>query len=150
VVYDLKRGEKSPLDQSDVDQVAALARERGWSNEQAQEALTQRESAVEAHTAKQMEQFQATTKEWANQCQADPEIGGEHWAGTLQNVNLVMSKFAPAGSKFATELEKSGLGNHPEFVRFVSSIGAAMREDKSAPTGGGSPAVKDAAKVLYS
>jgi hypothetical protein len=108
------------------------------SNEQAQEVLNQRHEAAAGVTQRQTEMFAAKRTEWETSTWADPELGGSNKDATLANVKLVMDKFAPEGSAFRKELAVTGYGNHPEFVRFVNSIGKAMREDK--PINGGAGA----------
>jgi hypothetical protein len=147
--YELKLGENTPLDQSDVDKVAAYARERGLSNEQAQAILDQRHEAATGVTQRQQDMLAAARTKWANDTKGDPEIGGTNFDGTLANVKLVMDKFAPEGSGFRSLLDASGYGNHPEFVRFVNAIGKAMREDKPVTQGAGTGGQRTHADVLY-
>jgi hypothetical protein len=148
--YELKLADGSPLDPSDVDKVAAYARERGLSNEQAQAILDQRHEAATGITERQLEAFAAKRTEWETQTWADPELGGTNKDATLANVQLVMDKFAPgADHELRKELAATGYGNHPAFVRFVNAIGKAMREDK--PVGGNGPGAgqRSAADILY-
>lgn len=148
--YELKLVDGSPLDPSDVDKVAAFARERGLSNEQAQAILDQRHEAAAGITQRQTEQHAARVSEWETQTWADPALGGANKDATLANVQLVMDRFCPgADHAFRKELAATGYGNHPEFVRFVNAIGKAMREDK--PVGGNGPGAgqRSAADILY-
>lgn len=147
--YSLKLAEGSPLDPSDVDKVAAYARERGLSNEQAQTILDQRHEAAAGVTQRQAEMFAAKRTEWETSTWADPELGGTNKDATLANVKLVMDRFAPEGSGLRKELDVTGYGNHPEFVRFVNAIGKAMREDKPFNASAGSTGQRSAADVLY-
>lgn len=148
--YTLKLADGSPLDPSDVDKVAAYARERGLSNEQAQAILDQRHEAAAGITQRQADAFAAKRTEWETQTWGDPELGGTNKDATLANVKLVMDKFAPGDDNpLRKELAVTGYGNHPAFVRFVNAIGKAMREDTPAGGGGGSSGVVDAATKLY-
>lgn len=149
VKYEIKLPDGSPLDPKDIDKVAAYARERGLSNEQAQAILDQRHEAAAGVTQRQTEQFETIKAGWADKTWADPDLGGTNKDATIANVKLVMDKFAPEGSAFRKELEVTGYGNHPEFVRFVNAIGKAMREDKPSPAGGGNNGQRTAADVLY-
>lgn len=148
--YQLALADGSPLDPSDVDKVAAYARERGLSNEQAQAILDQRHEAASGLAERQVELFAQKRTEWETATWADPALGGANKDATLANVQLVMDRFAPgADNELRKELAATGYGNHPAFVRFVNAIGKAMREDS--PVGGSGPGAgqKSAAEILY-
>lgn len=149
--YDLKVPDGSPLDPSEVDKIAAFARSRGLSNEQAQVLLEQRHEGASELSRRQAETLTKYRNEWEQQVRNDPELGGEKFDATLKQTKLVMDRFAPEGSKMREILNETGYGNHPEFVRFVASIGKAMSEDKpfSGAPAGGESAPKSPADVLY-
>lgn len=68
-------------------------------------------------------------KELADQARADPEIGGAKFDETIDRVARVWQQFGiPAGSGFRGLLDDSGLGNHPDMLRFLSRVGAAVSE----------------------
>lgn len=133
--YELKLGEKSALDQSDLDKIAEVAKANKLTQAQAEVLVQQREEAAAGLVARQQTFLDNTVKKWADDVKNDPEIGGDHLTVTLKNAKRVMDRFAPEGSKFATLLKESGYGSHPEFVRFINSVGKAMSED--GPIGGG-------------
>lgn len=137
--YDLKLSEGSVLESDVVDQIAAIAREQGWSQEEATERL----AAVEA---KAMEERNARVAKWEAAINADQDLGGKNLKQTNANLDRFMNKFAPKGTPdgdaFREVLHRTGYGSHPAVVRIASRIGAAMAEDKQQGGDGGKPKPK--------
>lgn len=78
--------------------------------------------------ARQAEQIEAARTEWAEQSKADKEFGGEKLQENLGFAKKAMDQFATPELK--TLLNESGLGNHPEVIRFFVKAGKAISEDK--------------------
>lgn len=127
--YDLKLAAESPLDPSDIEKIAAIARTQGLSNEQAKALLVSHEAAASGILARQQQFVTDERAKWIADTKADRDLGGTNFPQTETNVKRAMDKFAPAGSAFRKLVDETGYGNHPEFVRFVSAIGKAMAED---------------------
>lgn len=87
-------------------------------------------------------------KGWARETMKDAEIGG-------QNLNVSVSLAAKAVNSFGTEGLKevfrvTGLGNHPEVVRFMARVGRALAEDSFHGGAYGSDGgAKSAAELIY-
>lgn len=97
----------------------------------------------------------AENKAWQDQVRADKEIGGAKLEQSLSVARGVLTKY-PAGAEVAQLLEKSGLGNHPAFVKLFFQIGSSLSEDSIAGgTGNGAQAaqaptnLKELAAKLY-
>lgn len=75
-------------------------------------------------------------KEWQDAAKTDPEIGGPNYAANLATANKVAALGGPA---FAQALALTGMGNHPEMVRFFLKIAPKLVEPGAAP-GGPAPA----------
>ncbi|HPA91874.1 MAG TPA: hypothetical protein PLN35_19130 [Quisquiliibacterium sp.] len=146
--YDLKLPEGSLLSADAVQEVEALAREAGLSNEHAQKLLDDRESALAAHVEKvQAEHDHRWKQEWPEAIKNDPEMGGEKYEATVRNAQKVMAKFASPALKEA--LTASGYGNHPEMVRMMSSIAKVISEDTFEPAGGQAAGTKQGGAGWY-
>ncbi len=140
ITYDLKLPEQSVLQQADVDEILAYAKDKKLTNDVASMLLGQRETAAVAANVRAQAAYTAKVAQWEADVKADTDLGGANYDTTLAQVKLVMDKIAPAGSKlegFKTLVNETGLGNHPEFVRFVAAIGKLMGEDKGLGGGGG-------------
>lgn len=87
-------------------------------------------------------------REWATRTLRDREIGGANLDRTILLASRVVNSF---GSEELKEVFRStGLGNHPEVVRFMTRVGKALGEDElhvgsQSPTGG----QKSAAELIY-
>lgn len=81
--------------------------------------------------------------QWATDAKADSEIGGEQFDANLAKANQVFHTFGTPALKEL--LEKSGLGNHPELVRWAFRVSKEIGEDKLVR---GDKGVKPAAKDL--
>jgi hypothetical protein len=121
--YELRLPEQSLLDQSDIDVVANLAKTKGWTNEQAQAALTEMHTTL----SEQATRFRA-------ELDADPEVGGAHLEQAQMFALRALDRFFPAseedGKAFRHVMNKSGWGNNRLLVKFLSRIGKAMSEDQ--------------------
>jgi len=100
------------------------ARKAGLTQAKAQELL---DTMAPAMAARQQEQITAIQQGWVEAAKTDQEIGG---AALEKNLSLA----AKALDKFGTPelrslLDGTGLGNHPEVVRFMSRAAQALAED---------------------
>lgn len=77
--------------------------------------------------ARQTAAFEATKTAWANEFNADPVLGGEKAAESLAVAKKGMAAYFDP--KFATFLQATGLGNHPEMIRGLHKIGLTVKGD---------------------
>lgn len=128
VKYELKMPEGSLLDKESLERIEAYAKERGLSNDDAQEILDQESDAIEDYRNDQEEQLKELTQvQWVEQAKADKEIGGEKFKESAELSRRALEKFGTA--EFSDELIRTGFGNHPELIRMFSRIGRAMEND---------------------
>lgn len=147
-VYDLKMPDGVNLD---AEMLAALGpefKELGLSNRDAQRLADKFIAAQTARMTKQAEDWAATTQGWVDEARRDPEIGGAKWDASAAAAAGVVDRFGSPGLR--EYLNASGAGNHPELIRLLAKVGAAIGEDNPAlsesPGGGGK---QDAASTLY-
>lgn len=141
--YEFTLPENSPIDDSRLQKIAAMAKERGLTQEQAQAVL---DSEVDLLSA-QLEQFEQLKVKWADDAKADPEIGGEKFKENVELAHRVLKKFG--SESFNSELERTGYGNHPELVRVFVKIGKQMAEDQMVIARAQGGEQKSAAELLY-
>src|SRR5690554_3998321 len=120
--------EGTEIDADVMTEFKGLAKELGITQEAAQK-LIDLQASMEQKRAETLQQMVADqSQQWANQVKNDPEIGGENYD---QSVALAVKTIETFGSpKLRTLLNDSGLGNHPELVKFCHRIGKAISEDK--------------------
>ena len=141
--YELTLPEGGRLDQSDLDEFVAMAKDKGLTSEQAQAVLTEHAQALAA----QADRFLTETK-------SHPEIGGAHLEAAQKLANAALERFLPAtapeGQAFRSFLTKTGYGNSPAVVLLLSRIGKAMAEDQPIAAGAGARSQRRShAEVLF-
>jgi hypothetical protein len=121
--YALSLSQGSVLDQADVADVVALAKQQQFTQEEAQAAL----AAYEQQLLEQGTKFRT-------ELEADAELGGAHLATTQRDVKRALDTLVPEttaeGKAVRAFLHKSGLGNQVHLLRVLARAGKAMGEDR--------------------
>lgn len=117
--YELKLPEGSLLAPSMLERISTEAREKGLSNEAAQELVDRESKAVAAHHEAQMKQVEDIRNGWAKAAEADSEIGGADFKQNIEMSRRLIEKVNPAIKPL---LDETGFGNHPEVIRFMVNI----------------------------
>jgi len=150
--YEFKAPEGRNFDNEVISSFSDIAKELNLSQESAQKILDK----VGAKAAeRQAQNLEAVRQEWAQTSQADKEFGGDNIQSNLAVAKKALDTFGTP--ELRSLLNESGLGNHPELIRFFYRAGKAISEDQYVVTNGSSaankPAVRDfasAAATLYS
>lgn len=131
--YEFKMPEGVELDSKAADEFSAIAKELKLSQADAQRI---------ADVAVKMQQKQAEThaemvKGWADSCKTDKEFGGDN---LQQNLSVARKAIDTFGSpELKAMLNSTGMGNHPEVVRFAFKAGKAISEDSFVQSGSRTP-----------
>lgn len=146
--YEFTAPEGKEFDAEVITVFSEVAKELNLSQKAAQQILDKVGPVIEA---RQVEQVQALRQEWADTSATDKEFGGDKLAENLAIAKKALDQF---GTPPLRELlEQSGLGNHPEVIRFFYKAGRAISEDRYVgSTGAGKTAPKDfnsMASALY-
>ena len=130
------------IDAADLREAETLARQSGWSNDDAQAFVDEQAGLRKG----QAERFHAAVT-------ADVELGGDQLAASQQLVRTVIDRFLPAsesdGKQLRLDLIKHGFGSYPPLVRLLVRIGKLMAEDKPVSGGPAGGERKPTANVLY-
>tara|TARA_R100001530_G_scaffold5107_1_gene6483 strand:+ start:285 stop:908 length:624 start_codon:yes stop_codon:yes gene_type:complete len=119
-----------------------FAKENNLTQEQAQRGVDMVAKMKEAEMAQWVEQ----QKSWVNDAKSDAEYGGEKFD---ENISIAVKARDSFGTpEFNEMLDSSGLGNHPEMIRFLNRVGKAISED-SVVVGGANTTEKTREAVLY-
>lgn len=131
--------------------LTALAKELNLPQDKAQKLVDIGVKQAQAFATAMETSVNAAKTQWLGEVRADPEIGG-----AKLTENMVIAKRAVVA--FGTPalvglLNQTGLSQHPEMLRLLTRVGAAISEDTLVDGGGspagGKPAVRDHAKRLY-
>lgn len=121
--YEFAMPEGVELDTAAAEEFSVLAKELKLDQPTAQKI---------ADIAAKMQQKQAvaqanTVKGWAESSKTDKEFGGDNLQQNLSVAQKAIDTFG--SSELKTMLKESGLGNHPEIIRFAFKAGKAISED---------------------
>lgn len=115
---------KTFIDSDVIKQVETMARQSGWSNEDAQNALNEHVLMV-----------QEADKNFLTQLKADPDYGGDKLPQTQQLAKSIIDLVRPEGhprrEAFMRAINRVAAGNHPEFVSFLADLGKRAAEDST-------------------
>ena len=101
-----------------------VAKDLDLSQDAAQKVLDKVAPVIQAKQAKAVDESKAN---WATESQSDEEFGGENLGANLEIAKSSLKEFGTDALK--SLLQESGLGNHPEIIRFMYRAGKAISED---------------------
>ena len=110
-----------------------------WAAERQAEAVTKQ-------TQDMSEAFTRQIETWENEAKADKDIGGDAFDANLAVAKKAIDAFGSDGLKAV--LNESGLGSHPEVIKFAVKAGKALADAPVIKTGDGA-AKKSLADSLY-
>ena len=148
--YELKAPEGRVIDSEVMASYSQVAKELNLSQESAQRLL----DAVGPKVAeRQMAMIEATRNGWADSSKSDREFGGEKLSENLGVAKKALDAFGT--TELRTLLNETGLGNHPELIRFMFRAGKAISEDRmvtgaATQAKAGPRSFADLAEALYS
>lgn len=142
-----------------VEEFTGIAKELNLDQEQAQKLANLGPKMQQAFLAKTVATVTEASKTWTKTTANDKEISGGSLPVLKENLALARTTLDRFGSPELKELfgtnkkenpKGTGLGNHPEVIRFFLRVGKAMSEDKFVAGGNGnSSKPTDAATMLY-
>jgi hypothetical protein len=141
------------VDTALLDSFRPVAKELNLTQEQAQKLVDLYSSRMLEQSKSLVDNHIAQVDQWQSSLPKDSEIGGVNGQQFEANVKIAQSAFVKFGTpELGKLLEDTGIGNHPELVRFGLRIGKAISEDSLSGLGSGArgaPAPKSAADRLY-
>jgi len=143
----LKLPDGSKLDAKRVEDVSAWAKAKNIAPDVAQEILNREHEAVSTIEAARAAEIEKVKETWLNELKADKEIGGDKLNQHVEPAKRLVDKFG--SESFKKTLDETGLGNHPELVRFLSGIAKAVGEDKLVLPGASPAGVKKSLEETF-
>ena len=131
------------IDDALLGQFKPIAQELGLNQDQAQKFVSMYAEKVNADQKAWADQVAS----WADESRSDTEFGGAKFDENLGTAIKAVQAFG--SPKMLDLLNTTGLGNHPEMLRFCLRVGAALGEDKTLTPGAASSRQLSAAEVLY-
>lgn len=136
--------EGTALDAAVMTEFETAARELNLPQDAAQKLIDKMAPVMAKQQTAQLEQLRT---DWAAASTSDKEFGGEKLAENLGFARKAIDTFGTPELK--TMLNQTGLGNHPDVVRFMVRAGKAISEDRIVTGGAPASANRSAAEVLY-
>lgn len=130
-----------------LDSFKDFAKSKNLSQDEAQQLIDLQTKNLEDNFTKLQDEWKNIQKEWREDSEKDKEFGG-----TAFNENLGLAKKAldEFGNKeLAEALEVTGMGNHPELIRFLVNVGKKMAEDGVLRSGADQRGDKTPAEILF-
>lgn len=141
--YEFKPAEGKEFDPTVLKAYSEVAKELNLSQENAQKLIDKISPEL---AAQQQRVLTEARTQWVNDTKADTEIGGTNIAENIALANKTFTDFGtPALHKL---LDETGLGDHPEMIRWAHRVGKAISEDGFV-AGKGSNAETDPAKKMF-
>ena len=122
--YEFKAPEGQEFDPDFLKTYSEVAKELDLTQEKAQTLIDKVGPAIQA---RQQAKLDAVRQEWADTSKADKEFGGEKLTENLGVAKQALDKFGTPELKEL--LDASGIGNHPEVIRFFFRTGKALQPD---------------------
>ena len=119
-----------------------FAKENNLTQEQAQRGVDMVAQMKQA----EMNQWVEQQKSWVDDAKSDTEFGGDKFDQSISVAVKARDSFGTP--EFNEMLDSSGLGNHPEMIRFLSRVGKQISED-GVVVGGSSISNQTREAVLY-
>jgi len=124
---ELKLPEGSLLNEADLEDIKAFAKEKGLTPEQTAMLVEREHQAVAAFHASQLDVHKEKVEGWKKSCAEDKEFGGSRFAESSEASSRALKAFFPP--EFAKELEDTGYGWYPPLRTALTKIGLAMKDD---------------------
>jgi hypothetical protein len=145
--YELKLAEGSLLDKSRVSEIEAYAKDNKLTNQQAQDLLNKEHEVVSKFHNQQLSQLEVMKEQWKQAVISDKELGGENFNRNIEYAHRALNQYG--SQQLKDQLDKTGLGNHPDLVRMLANIGKAMAEDRLIKPGAMPANKKPLEEVFY-
>ena len=130
------------VDEAILSEYQRWAKENNFTQEQAQEGI----NLVSRLKQAELERWGEQQAAWVNEAKGDKEFGGEKFD---KNIAVAVKARETFGTpEFVEMLDISGLGNHPEMVRFLYRVGSQISEGRMV-AGSPSASPRTHESVLY-
>tara|TARA_R110000744_G_scaffold380326_3_gene500750 strand:+ start:15906 stop:16604 length:699 start_codon:yes stop_codon:yes gene_type:complete len=135
------------LDAVMLEQAMPLFKEAGVNQEQSQKLLDLYATKMQEAEQGKLDTFNQLRQDWVKQSKSDSDFGGDKFDESIASAKAALDKFGtPALSKL---LDDFGVGDHPEMIRFMVSVGRLTQEDTPGNGARNSAGQKSTTDILY-
>lgn len=135
------------LDNALVEQAMPLFKEAGINQAQSQKFIDLYATKMQEVEQGKLDTFNQLRQDWVKQAKSDPEYGGDKFDENIGAAKAALDKFGtPELSKL---LDDFGVGDHPEMIRFMVSVGRLTQEDTPGAGAKKGAQTKSDTEILY-
>lgn len=147
--YELKAPEGSLLKPEALDEIKAFAKANKLTQAQADLIVTREHTAAKRFFDGQQAEVHLTQQTWAKENLAHPDVAGDpvKLKAMAEGVKRVVEKFGPEG--MVAELDRTGLGNNPQFLSLMNNVFKGMSEDQLVKPGSEASSTTSSAQLLF-
>jgi len=135
------------LDKDALAEFVPLVKEMGLSQEHAQSLIDLQLKFSQQVVEDQAKAWSDLKSQWTKAAESDPEYGKGAYDASVLTARKAMREVGTPELQKA--LEETGMGNHPEFIRFFYRVGKAIGEDSLSFGGAGKGTPKTAAERMF-
>ncbi len=143
--FDVPQGVK--LDEESLEEFQDVSKELNLSQDSAQKLVGQAIKLQQKWQDSLVQDYEKQQAEWVQNVKSDKEIGGGRFDEALTTAARARDLFATP--ELISELDRTGMGNHPEVIRFFYRVGKEVSEATSVRAGNPQGRSKTAADILY-
>jgi hypothetical protein len=146
-VADIKLPEGVQADKPMVEGFVALVNEHKISPALQAALIDLQSKSIQALSAKDSENWNATQGQWEKDIKADKDFGGQNYDATIADVGKFMAAFGNDEVRAAFDL--TGAGNHPAIIKMLATAAKMIKEGSPVLPGAPGTAQKTQADILY-
>lgn len=143
----LKTPEGVEVNEEHLNAFTSEVKELGLDNTQAQKLMDLHFKFHQESLEAQQEAWAEINENWVKEAREDKEIGGKKFDTTVDLAKQTITKFG--SDKFKEALNLTGLGNHPEMIRFLANVAKGFGEDKMISGEAANSGPRDPADILF-
>lgn len=113
--------------EEEMKEATTIFKELNLSQEQAQKIVNLNSTRLQTEADAQAKVWNDTMDEWKKGVEDDKEYGGAKLDESLVSVRKAVSAFG--SDDFKDMLDTTGVGNHPEMIRYLIAVGNTVKED---------------------
>lgn len=124
-----------------------LAKELGLTQDKAQKLIDLYAKQLQSQVKAQTDTYTEMVNGWVEELKADKEFGGAKFEENSAIARKAVNTYGTP--EFITALNETGMGNHPEFARFMYKVGLTLKEDTIVGNGSVEVKEKETSEILF-
>lgn len=145
---DFKVPEGMEIDTDLLSEASVVFKDLNLDQVSAQKLIDLQADSVQKQAIAQAEHWENTVSEWKETAKNDKEYGRSFFDESLVTAKEAINTFG--NDAFKQMLNTTGVGNHPEMVRFLFNVGKLIKDHDILPSGSKDAASKKgAAELIY-